>query len=389
MPKPIWDELLGQPEAIEQLNISLGGNRASLHHAWLFTGPAGSGRSNLARAFAAAIQCESDGCGKCQHCSLVTANSHPDVLTLATDKVIISIDEVRELVSASSLGSSLGRYKILIVEDADRMTERTSNVLLKALEEPPENTIWMLCAPSSAGLLPTIRSRVRNITLRLPSISEVAELLVNRDGVDPGLARKVAAEAQSHVGMARRLALSAEARARREETIRLSLSIDSLGSAMAAAEKLLGVAKRDAEAVNSENNQHESQALLAAFGLKPDEKVPPAIRPYFKTLEEQQKRRGTRSLRDGIDRIFTDLESVFRDVLSFQLDTAANLINQQFAQEIEQRSVQSLAADSLRILDAIAQSRRMLESNVKDQLVLESLCTYLIDIPGFQQKIAG
>jgi DNA polymerase-3 subunit delta' len=389
MPKPIWDELLGQPEAIEQLNNSLGGNRGNLHHAWLFTGPAGSGRSNLARAFAAAIQCDSDGCGKCQHCSLVVANSHPDVSTLATDKVIISIDEVRELVSASQLGSSLGRYKILIIEDADRMTERTSNVLLKALEEPPENTIWMLCAPSSAGLLPTIRSRVRNITLRLPSISEVAELLISRDGVDPALARKAAAEAQSHVGMARRLALSSEARARREETIRLSLGIDSLGSAMSAAEKLLGVAKRDAESVNAESNQQESAALLAAFGLKPDEKVPPSIRPFFKTLEEQQKRRGTRSLRDGIDRIFTDLESVFRDVLSFQLETSANLINQQFPQEIERRSAQSSAADSLRILDAIAQSRKMLESNVKDQLVLETLCTYLIDIPGFQQKIAG
>lgn len=387
MSQPIWDELLGQPEAIEQLKSALANKASGLHHAWLFTGPAGSGRSNLAKAFAAAIECESNGCGNCSQCKLVVANSHPDVLTLATEKVIIGIDEVRELVTASQLGSTVGKYRILIIEDADRMTERTSNVLLKALEEPPAETIWMLCAPSSAGLLPTIRSRVRNVTLRLPSVDEVAELLVRRDGVDSALARACATEAQSHVGMARRLALSPDARERRAETIRLALSINSLGVAVQTAEKLLAVAKRDAEAINSERDALERNSLMAAFGLQLDEKVPPALRPQFKALEEAQKRRGTRALRDGIDRIFTDFESILRDVISIQLASGADLINQQFAAEITKRAATTSTDDALRVIDAINESRRRLESNVKDLLVMESLCTYLIDIPGFQEQL--
>lgn len=388
MAKPIWDELLGQPEAIDQLNQVLANRDVGLHHAWLFTGPAGSGRSNLALAFAAAIECPEGGCGNCQQCRLVMAGSHPDVTTLATEKVIIGIDEVRDLVTASQLGSTFGEYRILIIEDADRMTERTSNVLLKALEEPPAKTIWMLCAPSSAGLLPTIRSRVRNVTLRLPSVEEVAELLVRRDGVDSWLARTCAAQAQSHVGMARRLALSSDARQRRADTVQLSLSVHSLGDAITTADKLLSLAKKDAEAINAERDAEERNSLMRAFGLAPDEKVPPALRPQFKAMEENQKRRGTRSLRDGIDRIFTDFESVFRDVLSMQLATGAPLINQEFEAQLTERARVTTADESLRILDAIAESRRRLESNVKDLLVLEALCTYLIDIPGFQERIA-
>ena len=387
MAKPIWDELLGQPEAIDQLNQALANREQGIHHAWLFTGPAGSGRSNLAKAFAAALECADAGCGECQQCRLVMAGSHPDVSTLVTEKVIIGIDEVRDLVAASQLGSTFGEYRVLIIEDADRMTERTSNVLLKALEEPPAKTIWMLCAPSSAGLLPTIRSRVRNVTLRLPSVDEVAELLVRRDGVDAKLARVCATEAQSHVGMARRLALSAEARQRRSDTVRLSLSVHNLDDAITTAEKLLTLAKKDAEAINSERDAQERESLMTAFGLQPDEKVPPALRPQFKAMEESQKRRGTRSLRDGIDRIFTDFESVFRDVLALQLHTSATLINQQFAAELEQRAAATTVSDSLKILDAINESRQRLESNVKDLLVLEVLCTYLIDIPGFQERL--
>jgi DNA polymerase-3 subunit delta' len=211
----VWDELLGQPEAIEQLQKAVAQKRSGLHHAWLFTGPAGSGRSLLAKAFAAALQCDQAGCGNCQQCSLAMAGAHPDINLLATERVQISIDEVRQLVSRSATSSSVGEYRIAIIEDADRMTERTSNVLLKALEEPEANTIWMLCAPSVADLLPTIRSRTRNVVLRLPSIEEVATLLVQRDGVSRELALTSARQAQNHVGMARRLATSQEARARR------------------------------------------------------------------------------------------------------------------------------------------------------------------------------
>ncbi len=378
MSHPIWDELLGQPEAIEQLQLELTRKKQSLNHAWLFTGPAGSGRSNLAKAFAAALQCEQDGCGKCQQCRLALAGAHPDVSILATDRVLITIDEVRDLVAKSAMGTSMGKYRVIIIEDADRMAERTSNVLLKALEEPPANTIWMLCAPSVADLLPTIRSRVRNLNLRLPSVEEVAELLVTRDGIDPTLALSCAQQAQCHIGMARRLATSHEARSRRSETLRLALSIGNLSQAMSIAEQFLALAKKDAEAIAQERDALETENLKLALGIQEGEKVPAAVRAQFKELEENQKRRGTRTLRDGIDRILTDLESVLRDVMSLQLGTGVSLINESVQADLVQRANQTSIEQSIAALEMIVTSRKRLASNVRDLLVLEALCTKLI-----------
>ena len=276
------------------------------------------------------------------------------------------------------MGTNVGEYRVIIIEDADRMTERTSNVLLKVLEEPADKTIWILCAPSVADLLPTIRSRVRNINLRLPSVEEVTAILVQRDGVDPAIARRSAIEAQNHVGMARRLALSPDARSRRSETIRVLLSISNLSGAMVAAEKLLGVAKRDAESIALESEATEKESLMKAYGLDIGERIPPNLRSAFKDLEDNQKRKATRALRDGLDRIFTDMESVYRDVLSLQLGAGAQLINEEVSSELVVRATGSLAQDSIAVLDAIAVSRKRLGSNVRDLLVLESLCTKLI-----------
>lgn len=378
MSHPVWDELLGQPEAIEQLQRVVESKDQGVHHAWLFTGPAGSGRSNLARSFAAALQCPEDGCGQCQQCRLAMADSHPDVTLLVTDRVTISIDEVRELVGRASMATTIGEWRVIVIEDADRMTERTSNVLLKELEEPAEKVVWILCAPSVSDLLPTIRSRTRNLNLRLPSVDEVAALLVQRDAVDPILARRSALLAQNHVGMARRLALSSEARARRSETLRVLMAITNLSSAMVAAEKLLGVAKRDAEAVSAEKDAEERAALLAAFGIAQDEKMPPNLRSQFKELEENQKRRATRTLRDGVDRIFTDAESVYRDILAMQFGAGQTLVNEEIAADLFARAQQTSASDTIAVLDAITQSRTRLSSNVRDLLVLEALCTKLI-----------
>lgn len=378
MTSGIFDELLGQPEAIEQLQRAIASKAEGVHHAWLFTGPAGSGRSLLAKSFAAALQCEQNGCGNCQQCSLALADAHPDILTLATERVTISIDEVRSLVQKSQMSSTVGDYRIVIIEDSDRMTERTSNVLLKALEEPQEKTIWILCAPSVADLLPTIRSRARNVLLRLPSATEVAELLIKRDGIDKDLALKSARQAQNHVGMARRLAGSQDARARRAETLREISSITNLSRAMLAAEKLLGVAKRDAEALAKERDTAEKEHLMRAFGLAVDERIPPNLRPQFKDLEENQKRRNTRALRDGIDRIFTDAESFFRDVISLQLQANAELTNEDLIDELNLRVYGTSVDDNIAVLDAITEARKRLASNVRDLLVLESLCTRMI-----------
>ncbi len=373
----VWQELLGQPEAIEQLRRVVADKNSGFQHSWLFTGPAGSGRSTLARAFAAALQCDQDGCGECSSCRLIAADAHPDVRMLVTDKVIISIEEVRQLVQFAALGSSVGKYRIVIIEDADRMSERTSNVLLKALEEPQERTVWILCAPSAADMLPTIRSRTRNVVLRLPSTEEVAQLLVQRDGVKEELALASARQAQQHVGMARRLALSPDARTRRMDTLRELVSIKNLSGAMATAERLLAIAKKDAESSSDEKNEQERAKLLNAYGIE-EGKIPPNLRSEFKQLEENQKRRNTRAMRDGIDRILTDMESLFRDILSLQLGAEAPLINEELRSEIEQRAQATSAENSINVLEAITLSRSRLESNVRDLVVLESLCTKLI-----------
>ncbi len=373
----VWQELLGQPEAIDQLRRVVEDKNSGFQHSWLFTGPAGSGRSTLARAFAAALQCEKNGCGDCTSCKLIAADAHPDVRMLATDKVIISIEEVRQLVQFAALGSSLGEYRIVIIEDADRMTERTSNVLLKALEEPQPKTVWILCAPSAADMLPTIRSRTRNVVLRLPSTEEVAQLLMQRDGVKEELALASSRQAQQHVGMARRLALSADARKRRMDTFREIIGIKNLSGAMATAERLLGFAKKDAESSSEEKNLQERTKLLEAYGIE-DEKIPANLRSEFRQLEENQKRRNTRALRDGIDRIFTDMESLFRDILSLQLGTNSPLINQELAEEIQLRANSTSAENSIGVLEAISTARSRIDANVRDLVVLESLCTKLI-----------
>jgi DNA polymerase-3 subunit delta' len=165
------------------------------------------------------------------------------------------------------------------------------------------------------------------------------------------------------------------------ETLRELVGIRDLSSAMATAERLLALAKKDAEASSEEKNQQEKAKLLAAYGID-DEKIPANLRSEFRQLEENQKRRNTRAMRDGIDRILTDTESMFRDILSLQLAADAPLINQELSQEMLDRATRTSAENSISVLEAISLSRSRLESNVRDLLVLESLCTKLI-VRGF------
>jgi len=375
--EPIWSELLGQPEAVAQLRQAVSNKDAGLQHAWLLTGPPGSGRSNAATAFAASLLCERAGCTECKSCRMVASGSHPDVLVLSTEKVIISIEEVRALVGSSHFGSSMGKYQIMIIEDADRMTERSSNVLLKALEEPPAGTIWLLCAPSEADMLPTIRSRVRRVALKQPSTQTVADLLVARDGIDPTLAMQVAAEAQGHIGMALRLASSSDARSRRTETLLSSMQIDSIPKAMATAERWLELAKKDAEALTQEREAKERDVLLATLGIPEGGTIPPGLRADIKQLEEAQKRRATRSFRDGIDRILVDLMALYRDVLTIQLSAEAELVNKDLSSELNNLALSSTATSTISKLEAMQLARVRIGANVRDLMVLESLAIQL------------
>lgn len=374
---PIWDELAGQEEAVGQVALAVKRRDQGVFHSWLVTGPPGSGRSNLALAFATALQCKDEGCGTCHSCTLAKAGTHPDIAVLSTDKVQIAVAEIRELVQSAAFGSALGKFKILIIEDADRMHQTASNVLLKTLEEPPANTIWILCAPSEVDMLPTIRSRVRRVGLKVPAVDDVARLLIERDGIDPKLARQAAAEAQSHVGMARRLATSPEARSRRRETLLAAIKISDVTDAVIASERWLDLAKKDALSLAKEKDEEERTALLHSIGLTPADPIPVGFRTEFKALEEAQKRRNSRSLRDALDRIFVDLLALYRDVLTLQLGGGVELVNDDLAKELTDLASNSTSPQTITKLDAIEQARARINRNVKDSTVLDALASTL------------
>ncbi|TFD91137.1 DNA polymerase III subunit delta' [Cryobacterium lactosi] len=396
----VWDDLTGQAEAIAIFRAAAErpgavatlerpetdtdapatapSTSSSMTHAWLITGPPGSGRSNLAFAFATALLSPGTAKGDESTKRLVDARTHPDLTVLSTEGVIIKMDSVKEAVARSQYSPSVGRYRVVVVEDADRMVERTSNVLLKALEEPPERTVWILCAPSEADLLPTIRSRVRTVRLRVPSIDAVAELLIRRTGVDPAVAERAAREAQSHIGMALRLATNAEARARREETLRAALGLTGVSSAVNAAARLLAIAGDDAKAITIERDAAEREGVLRSLGVEPGQSVPPALRSQIKNLEDDQKRRATRSLRDGIDRILVDLTSLYRDVMMMQLGRDSTIINLELLPELRRAAGACPPATTVATMDAIALARQRIEANVAPALALEAMLVSMI-----------
>ncbi len=374
----VWDSLVGQAPAVELMRQAArsahdpDAGPGAMTHSWLVTGPPGSGRSNLAYAFAAALLAGGDDADDAT-VRQVSARTHPDLSVLSTERVIISIDEVRSLVTASQYSPSVSNYRVMVIEDADRMTERTSNLLLKALEEPPPRTVWILCAPSDADLLPTIRSRVRVVRLRVPEPEDVAALLTSRDGTPPDEALAIAREAQSHIGMARRLANNPEARSRRTETLRVALGLRSVSSAIMAAAKLVELAKADAETLTRERDAAEREQMLRTLGVEAGGTIPPALRGQIKALEEDQKRRATRSLRDGIDRILTDLLSLYRDILLRQLGADFDVMNGSVAAELAEAAAATAPEHTLAVMDSIAAARRRIQANVPPALALEAM----------------
>ena len=387
----VWVDLQGQDSVVAQLRRAAQSSQPT--HAWLLTGPPGSGRSNAALAFAAALVCErpelaARGCGVCKACHTTLAGTHADVTFVATEKTTITIEEARTLVRKAHDSPSSARWRVMIVGDADRMAERTTNVLLKAIEEPPPRTIWILCAPSPADVLVTIRSRCRTLTLRLPPVADVAALLVRRDGIEPELALIAARAAQSHIGIARRLATDPEARARRDATVHLPLQLRDVSSAVMAAASLLELAQAEATSSNEERDVVEKASLLRSLGAPETGALPPPMRAQVRALEEDQKRRAKRSVTDQLDRALTDLLSFYRDVLVLQLDvrTGANveaveveLVNDPLRAQLHNFATGSPPEVTLQRMDAINSVRRRLTTtNVAPLLALEAMAVSLL-----------
>jgi DNA polymerase III subunit delta' len=376
----VWRDVIGQESAVATLERAVT-DPAAMTHAWLFTGPPGSGRSVAARAFAAALQCPDGGCGECRECRTAMDGTHADVDVVATEGLSIKVSLARDLVQLAALRPSVGRWRIIIIEDADRLTAFTdapANALLKALEEPTPRTVWLLCAPSVEDVMITIRSRSRHVRLRTPPVEAVAELLHRRDGVDLPMAMYAARAAQSHVGLARRLARDEGARIRRRDVVAMAGRIQGVGDAIGAAEDLKQIADEETETATAERGVEERRRLMQTLGADPAARTqPPHIRSQLAALEKEQKARATRHGRDVLDRCLVDLLSVYRDALILHSGASLGLVNQD-SLPVVQAVARSMSSEQLlQAMDAIGTARERIGLNVAPLLALEAMAISL------------
>lgn len=369
----VWAYLVGQDELVGTLSRVADG-RDAMTHAWLFTGPPGSGRSNAALAFAAALECDAAGCGTCESCRLVAAGSHPDVTRVATDGLSIGVDAVRDHVRRAALHPSIGRWQVMVVEDADRLTDQAANALLKSLEEPSPHTVWMLCAPAHQDVIVTVRSRCRQVRTRAPSAQAIAELLARRDGVDPQVADHAARASQGHIGRARHLATDPEARERRRQILALPAGLRDAGDCLAAAGRIEAEAQARATARADDADAHELDTLRESWGVAERGKRPAGYAGALSALARDQDRRRKRVAREAVDTVLLDLLAYCRDVLAVQLGRGTvELVNVDVADLVEESARSWSATQTLARIDAVVSCRAALEANAAPLLALESM----------------
>lgn len=368
----VWADVVGQDDAVSVLRRA-SQDPAAMTHAWLVTGPPGSGRSVAARAFAAALIGGADAAAA----GRVLRGTHPDVHVVATDKTVITVAEVRGLVTVAQRSPAESPWRVIIVEDADRIVERSANALLKAIEEPPPRTVWLLCAPSEQDVITTIRSRCRHVSLRVPPAEAVADLLVRRHGIERADALVAARSAQSHIGLATSLALNPQARERRAKVLEIATHIRGVGDAVLAAASLVEVATAQASAAGAERDAVERTELLRSLGAESEGTLPPSVRSQLKALEDDQKRRAKRAVVDGLDRAMTDLLSFYRDVLVVQTGADVPLVNQAQSDDVAALAKAGTAEQTLRRVDAITTARTRLAGNVAPLLAVEAMTVAL------------
>jgi len=385
----VFSQLIGQEAVVDQLRraVRAASDRSGaagaqgMTHAWLFTGPPGSGRSVAARGFASALLCPRQGCGECPSCRQVAVGSHADLLLVRPDGLSYGVRQTRDLVLKAATAPVNGRWRVILFEDADRATEQAANALLKAIEEPAPRTVWLLCAPYADDLPTTIRSRCRLVTLRTPPTEAVAAVL-RAEGVGAEQALDAARAAHGHIGRARRLATDPEAARRRADVLTVPLRVGKLGDALAAADQLVKAAKADADAAAAELDEPEREAMRRAFGEGSTGKgVAAAVRGAagaLKDLEGRQKSRATRVQRDSLDRALLDLAGFYRDVLAIQLRADVELANEAQRAELGRLAAASGPEPTVRRIEAIMKCRERLAVAVAPLLAVEEMTIALV-----------
>ena len=349
-------------------------NKHGMTHAWLFTGPPGSGRSSAAVAFAQALICPNQGCGACNECQSAKNGSHPDVEIIRTEGLSIKVEEVRELLTRVAWAPSMGGWRVVVMEDADRLTESAANAMLKAIEEPGTRTVWLLCAPTLHDVLPTIRSRCRHIQLHTPSDAAVAQVLINRDGISPAMAQFAARVSQGHIGRAKYLALNESVRSTRTTIMNLPLQLNSLAAAFKAAQVLVDLATAQANESAGARDEKEIAALQEAYGKGATGRgMASGAAKAVKELEKEQKSRATRMVRDSIDGALLDIATFYRDVMMVQSGSVDAIINTDMADAIHAYAAKHPKHTTIEKMSAIMEARTNLSHNAAPLLTCEAL----------------
>lgn len=380
----VWDSLVGQKPVIDMLSRIAQGDPSQITQSWLICGPPGSGRSNMARAFAAALESPDHGMSAepTRVTQQVLAGTHPDVTVLTTNKVTIGIDQVREIITTSEQMPATAPWRIIIIEDVDRMLERTTNVLLKEIEEPAEHCIWLLCAPSAQDVLPTIRSRTRIVNLAVPSTQAVAGFLTSTTNVEPKVAQRAARLAEGHIGIAKLYATDEQVMSDRDELVVGVLNLARASDAVLLAGNLIDNAKAQAEADANRITAGQEAEFRRINGLAPSDRIPPKLRGAFNQIAKKDdvKRLVTRRTRDVLDRALNSIASIYRDVAVLQnnAEDSVGLINLENRSSITELSVRLNRAGAVTRLDEVAHARKRLAGNGNPLLVFESLFCALI-----------
>jgi len=373
MSAPVFADLVGQEHVIASLESALSQAKSTsqgqeMTHAWLFTGPPGSGRSTAARAFAAALLCNENGCGICIECKSSASGTHPDIDVVDATGLSIKIDELREVVSRSAWGTTLSKWRVILIEDCDRMTESAANALLKALEEPTGDTVWLLCAPTIHDVLPTIRSRCRQVNLRTPSTSEIVDFLTETHHAKQDEAELAARISQGHVGKARAFLNNSDYRTNRKQTIEIFISITSEPRAIRAAAQLLELAVYRAESRVNTKSELELEELKSALQGTGRGMISGGAK-VIKDLERDQKARLTRATKDELDAILLDLELFLADCLA-PSELWRNIDLSEIIRDISSTLTPEAIAS---LVPRIKQTRESLTGNSSQALLLESL----------------
>jgi DNA polymerase-3 subunit delta' len=382
----VFDDLVGQEHIIDILQSAAAASREGaqtqeMTHAWLFTGPPGSGRSSAAIAFAQSLICPNNGCGTCSDCNSAKTSGHPDVEVIHTEGLSIKVEEIRELLTRVAWAPSMGGWRVVVMEDADRLTESAANALLKAIEEPGTRTVWLLCAPTLHDVLPTIRSRCRHLHLRTPSIEAVTQVLSNRDKISPDMAQFAAKVSQGHIGRARYFATNETARSNRKVIMQLPMQLGSLASALQAAQTLVDIATEEAKIISESRDEIEIEKLQEAYGKGATGRgMATGGSKAVKELEKEQKSRATRMVRDSIDGALLDLATFYRDVMIAQSGATESMINSEMRDEIEKYASSVPVHSSAQKMLAIMESRERLAMNVAPLVTCEALMCRLAKV---------